>query len=141
MSLPKETMEILEALAPELAESEDERIRKTLIWHLKAGEDFVSNGVTKAECITYLENIEDKKPATIEQVYGQFLSSDTLESAKENKYIRAQLFWELMHNGIITEVDYQYLTDDNRKPWTEEEYLKAHKKGFEASEQLKHLGM
>ena len=31
MSLPKETMEILEALAPELAESEDEKIRKWLI--------------------------------------------------------------------------------------------------------------
>ena len=31
MSLPKETMEILEALAPELKESEDERIRKELI--------------------------------------------------------------------------------------------------------------
>ena len=31
MSLPKETMEILEALAPELKESEDERIRKELV--------------------------------------------------------------------------------------------------------------
>ena len=31
MSLPKETMEILEALAPELAESEDEKIRKELL--------------------------------------------------------------------------------------------------------------
>ena len=35
MSLPKETMEILEALAPELRESEDERIRKELIGMVK----------------------------------------------------------------------------------------------------------
>ena len=35
MNLPKETKEILEALAPELAESEDERIRARLIEYFK----------------------------------------------------------------------------------------------------------
>lgn len=50
-------------------ESEDERIRKALVWHLKAGEDFVSNGVTKAECLAYLEKQKEKeqKPAWSEE--------------------------------------------------------------------------
>ena len=43
-------------------ESEDERIRKALIGHLKAGVDFVSNGVTKAECIAWLEKKKEQKP-------------------------------------------------------------------------------
>ena len=67
MSLPKETMEILEALAPELQVSEDERIRKALVWHLKADVDFVSNGVTKAECLAYLEK---QKELTTEDIYN-----------------------------------------------------------------------
>lgn len=45
----------IDMVLPELAESDDERIRKALVWHLKADVDFVSNGVTKAECIAYLE--------------------------------------------------------------------------------------
>jgi len=53
--------EALEILIPELAESEDERIRKALVWHLKADVDFVSNGVTKAECIAYLEKQKERK--------------------------------------------------------------------------------
>lgn len=142
--------EALETLIPELKENEDERIRKDIISHFESiktralyDRQEESDSIVSScnEKIAYLKNLEDKKSATIEQVYEKFLSSDTLKSAKENKYIRAQLLWELMHNGIITEVDYQYLTDENRKPWTEEEYRKAHKKGFEASEQLKHLGM
>ena len=44
-------------------ESEDERIRKALIGHLKAGVDFVSNGVTKAECIAWREKQKEQKPA------------------------------------------------------------------------------
>ena len=126
--------------------SEDKRIREDIIALIKFALNdgsAVSPGsyTTKEEAIAYLEKLEDKKPVTIEQVYEKFLSSDTLKLAKENKYIRAQLFWELMHNGIITEVDYMYLTDDKRKPWTEEEYLKAYRNGFNASEQLKNLGV
>lgn len=52
-----EEREALGVLIPEFSESEseDEKIRKALIWHLKADMDFVSNGVTKAECLAYLE--------------------------------------------------------------------------------------
>ena len=50
----------IEEVLPELRESEDERIRKALVWHLKADVDFVSNGVTKAECIAYLEKQKEK---------------------------------------------------------------------------------
>ena len=42
-------------------ESEDERIRKALVWHLKADVDFVSNGVTKAECLAYLDKQKAQK--------------------------------------------------------------------------------
>ena len=52
-----------EMVDKELRESEDERIRKALVWHLKADVDFVSNGVTKAECIAYLEKQKEQKPA------------------------------------------------------------------------------
>ena len=55
--------EALKTLIPELKESEDERIRKALVWHLKADVDFVSNGVTKAECLAYLEKQKEQKPS------------------------------------------------------------------------------
>ena len=85
----------------------------------------------------YSDEQKEKNEITIKQVYKEFINPEKLKDAKTNKYIRAQLFWELAHNGIITAVDYQYLIDDNRKPWTEEEYLKAYRKGFDVSEQLK----
>lgn len=66
MSLPKETMEILEALAPELAESEDERIRKTLIDALKTSKSvgelkFILPEPTREECLAYLEKQGEQK--------------------------------------------------------------------------------
>lgn len=59
-------------LHPELHESEDERIRKALVWHLKADADFVSNGVTKAECIAYLEKQKEQKPEGWSEVELEF---------------------------------------------------------------------
>ena len=58
----------LEDIFPELKESEDEKIRKALVWHLKADADFVSNGVTKTECIAYLEKQKEQKPVDNERV-------------------------------------------------------------------------
>ena len=40
---------------------EDEKTRKALIWHLKADVDFVSNGVTKTECLAYLDKQKAQK--------------------------------------------------------------------------------
>ena len=51
----------LEDIFHELKESEDEKIRKALVWHLKADADFVSNGVTKTECIAYLEKQKEQE--------------------------------------------------------------------------------
>lgn len=134
-------MEALRTLIPELRESEpeDERIRKWIIEELEITRDAMSGKNDYSddpdiiarlkrldEALSWLEKQKEEKHATIEQVYEKFLSSDTLKSAKENKYIRAQLLWELMHNGIITEADYQYLTYDKRKPWTAEEYRIAY---------------
>ena len=45
---------------PELSESEDERIRKAIIGHLKNDVDFVCNGITKDECLAWLE--KQKEP-------------------------------------------------------------------------------
>lgn len=66
----------LSELIPELAESEDERIRKALVWHLKADVDFVSNGVTKAECIAYLEK-QKENPKSADSI-----SSDCTSDVK-----------------------------------------------------------
>ena len=57
MSLPKETMEILEALAPEIAENDDERTRKAiigLIEELQRSEKYFA-GVELTDMIAYLE--------------------------------------------------------------------------------------
>lgn len=56
MSLPKETMEILEALAPELKESEDERIREWLIdYFARIGKSWIHREFTCEQIIAYLE--------------------------------------------------------------------------------------
>ena len=63
MNLPKETMEILEALAPELRESEDERIRKALVEFVH-GAATVSNdidGVSIHDCLAWLEKQKEEE--------------------------------------------------------------------------------
>ena len=54
MSLPKETLEILEALAPELKESDDERIIKTLQEYV-VNRNWILNGQSQGEVLTWLE--------------------------------------------------------------------------------------
>ena len=127
-----------EEIFPVLKESEDERIRKRI--RLCLDECVYSDIIRdyeRDECLAYLEREKEQKPLTIESAYEKFVNPETLKEARTNKYIKAQLLWELMHNGIITEADYQYLTDDKRKPWTAEEYSIAYQKGFDMSEQLK----
>lgn len=74
----------LEFIFPQLAESEDERIRKALIWHLKADMNFVSNGVTKAECLAYLEKQKDldKMIVVSPEVWDKAIS-DAFENGKK----------------------------------------------------------
>ena len=65
MSLPKETMEILEALAPELKESEDERIRKAILGltYLDGIEPILTKcSITRQEIRSYLEKQKEQKP-------------------------------------------------------------------------------
>lgn len=63
MSLPKETMEILEALAPELAENDDERIRKNLIELLldTPAQDIISHNLELSKVLAYLEKQKEQK--------------------------------------------------------------------------------
>ena len=76
MSLPKETMEILEALAPELAESEDERIRKiitdSVFYQYGAGVEY-------KDVLDYLDKLEKQKenPKSADSI-----SSDCISDAK-----------------------------------------------------------
>lgn len=65
MSLPKETMDILEALAPELKESEDERIRKALCEFISdtLGDELDGYDISKNEALAYLEKQKEQKPA------------------------------------------------------------------------------
>lgn len=73
MSLPKETMEILEALAPELRESEDDRIRRVMIEHFKSKTKETWCGLPVANIISYLEKQKEqdwnKKPCLTCQEY------------------------------------------------------------------------
>ena len=73
----------MRVLVPELAESEDERIRKALIWHLKAGEDFVSEGITKKQCLAYLEKqkCQDKVDRMAPIYENQEAFEDALDKA------------------------------------------------------------
>ena len=84
---------------PELRESEDERIRKALVWHLKADVDFVSNGVTKAECIAYLEKQKEQKPAEWSEEDEKIISN-----------IRHLLFGLAFENGGV-DVNGDYCKD------------------------------
>lgn len=69
---------VLTEIFPQLCESEDERIRKALVWHLKADGDFVSNGVTKAECIAYLEK-QKENPKTKDSIPSNCVSDAKCE--------------------------------------------------------------
>lgn len=63
MSLPKETMEIFQALAPELKESEDERIRKELIRYFNERQNYAKTwrGLSCEKILAYLEKQKEQK--------------------------------------------------------------------------------
>ena len=82
-------------LFPEFKEeSEDERIRKALVWHLKADVDFVSNGVTKEECIAYLEKQKnlDKMIVVSPEVWDEAIN-DAYENGKKDSEKQEEPKW------------------------------------------------
>ena len=115
-------------LEPE--DSEDERIRKVIVKHFK---ELHENSFINLEIPDILAWLEKKKRLNL-------VEAEIPKGIKENKYLKARFLWKLMHEGIITAVDYLYLTDDKRRPWTQEEYCKAYRDGFDVSEQLKQTG-
>ena len=72
MSLPKETMEIFEALAPELRESEDERIRKEIIHYIL----YKANGVSEKQEHEWIAYLEKQKEGE-KEVSALFDSTDS----------------------------------------------------------------
>ena len=72
MTLPEETMEILEALAPELKESENESIRKALIkaFKEKVQKSFEwKDGIPNNAVLNWLEKQKERGPLTKEEEY------------------------------------------------------------------------
>ena len=65
MSLPKETMEILEALAPELNESEDKRIIEEIKFAVMQMPSERQD--TKQRCLSWLEKQKEQKPAELSE--------------------------------------------------------------------------
>ena len=65
MNLPKETMEILEALAPELNESEDKRIIEEIKFAVMQMPSERQD--TKQRCLSWLEKQKEQKPAELSE--------------------------------------------------------------------------
>ena len=102
MSLPKETMEILEALAPELAESEDERIRKALIDALKTSKSvgelkFILPEPTREGCIAYLEKQKEQKQVPISCGHEK---GTPAEWSEEDKSFYDSIMCEVIKEGM-----------------------------------------
>ena len=106
--LTEDTKRLVEALVPELAESEDERIRKEIIKYLKLvdkGEGDYAHPIVSG-WIAYLEKQKEQKPA-------------------EQKVSRSQIHHELLQNGTITMEEYLKLTENlyfprkQRQGWDE----------------------
>ena len=91
MSLPKETMEILEALAPELAESEDERIRRWLCDYFSSiDKAWIHKDITCIDILRWLEKQKEQKKEKFPPYVTGFKghpdpagTSDLEEAAKE----------------------------------------------------------
>lgn len=79
--------EALEILIPELAESEDERIRKNLIELLldTPAQDIISHNLELSKVLAYLEKQKEQKPA-VEQLDGTFNSYDMAKTFVEGQY-------------------------------------------------------
>lgn len=90
MSLPKETVEILEALAPELRESEDERIRKALIEvfkeKLERGFEWVEYGIPNRSVLSWLEKQKVEHPKEQNQNIELIQRSWYMEGYHDRKF-------------------------------------------------------
>ena len=137
-------MDIVQYIFPQLAESEDERIRKALVWHLKADVDFVSNGVTKAECLAYLEK---QKPAEVDestkrlndnwmkQYFDDYKERKPAEWSEEDEEMIKMILGDLEWERRNTTVDKDIRLYDEKIAWLKS--LKPHWKPSEV--QLNYL--
>lgn len=91
MNLPKETMEILQALAPELAESEDEKIRRWLCDYFSSiDKAWIHKDITCIDILRWLEKQKEQKKEKFPPYVTGFKghpdpagTSDLEEAAKE----------------------------------------------------------
>ena len=97
MSLPKETMEILQALAPELAESEDERIRRWLCDYFSSiDKAWIHKDITCIDILRWLEKQKEQKKEKFPPYVTGFkghpdpAGTSDLEEAAE-KYIQGSM--------------------------------------------------
>ena len=98
MSLPKETMEILEALAPELKESEDERIRRTLVEYFgpQAQLDFI-RGVPIKKIRDWLEKQKECVSNNFDDVWNEEDCEDIIAEGQKLTPRFKELLKEVCH--------------------------------------------
>ena len=134
MSLPKETMEIFEALAPELRESEDERIRKEIIHYIL----YKANGVSEKqehEWIAYLEKQKEQKPVekeitltSFEEILNTFLfdfANSPIEDCEPEEFIKK-------HSAEILKAAYKELNAKLQQDFFEAKQ-EGRREGYEAA--------
>ena len=138
MSLPKETMEILEALAPELKENEDERIRKAMLQHFKNKTKEKWCNIPVKDIISWLEKQKEASKAIeaverIDKYIDEHLANahDMKDSDPDKKYYRG---WDdalgkmsgILQDVYSDEKQKDHFRDDTKmveqKPaWSEED--------------------
>lgn len=89
LSYKEVRQEDMEYLFPELAESEDERIRKAIKYCIKQG--FIGCGkienVTPDECLAWLEKQGEQKPMWIEEDEDSSVNDETNAPTEYGKYV------------------------------------------------------
>ena len=104
MSLPQEMMEMLEALAPELLESEDERIRKWLLGEMKIHYDFESPNLNPMveKAVDWLERQKEQKEELSTRLNGlmqEYIKSGKDEEEQEHRLKCYKLFWDAIEDS------------------------------------------
>ena len=111
MSLPKETMEILETLIPELKESEDEQVRKAMLQHFKNKTKEKWCNIPVKDIISWLEkqkespkkelgkySEEEELAYRLNWVMQDYYKAGKDDEEKEHRFKCYKLFWDALED-------------------------------------------
>lgn len=135
----REDKEALETLIPELKESEDEMIRKLLIWQVHRNIDDLAQSVYDGikghdpdleesiedwkKCLAWLEKQKEQKPAEWSEEDEDMLNSciSSIEEAKENRYAYKETDGDTSYDH---EIDWlKSLHPQPKQEWSEEDSI------------------